>query len=113
MQIEDRFVLTENHLKLMSRMHICLTINGGYSTIGTNWKRPFGNSDTTGDMVEILDIKDAADEDQCWKEDVVTEMERIFNEELPTAMQVVLSSGSFVLGEYLSSRLGVWMKAEE
>lgn len=39
-----------------------------YGSIGTDPKRPFGNSDVEGDVVEIIGAKPEGDdgEDECW-----------------------------------------------
>jgi hypothetical protein len=42
--------------------------NCEYGGIGVDCKRPFGNSDVEGDILEMLDIVKAGDdgEDECW-----------------------------------------------
>jgi hypothetical protein len=90
------FTLTENHLKLLQKMWVgWLPCEFGAPEI--NPKRPYGNSDVIGDIHEILTGTYSS-----W-EDISEEIENKYNKlhkETETALQIVLSTQSFLPGRY-------------
>ena len=98
--MKDTFTLTADHLKLLSRMYV----NWGYAETGApeiDPKRPYGNSNVTSDVAEILGI-DAPDEDEASSAEVDKFAERMYaiHRQTKTALQIVLVTGQFVPGTY-------------
>ncbi len=96
-----RFTLTEEHLKLLRAMFVtwwhCET---GAPAIDP--KRPYGNSDVTGDIAEIIGIVPIeTDDDPAWPVGTSERCEKL-HEETQTALQVVLATGRFRIGEYVA-----------
>lgn len=87
------FKLTKTHIKLLRRMYVrwdnCET---GAPCIDP--KRPYGNSDVTGDIHEILtgECVELTRE----QEDKYIDLHR----EMETALQIVLRTGKFKVGTY-------------
>lgn len=104
----EKFTLTEQHIKLLRRA--CVTWNHGESGAPTiSCKRPYGNSDVVCDIAEILGIQlgdEYPDEilyDQLWN----------IHLETKTALQIILSTGSFEAGEYERVKyFGNWKRVE-
>lgn len=96
--IRRTFVLTEQHLLLLSRAYVtwqdCET---GAPEI--NPKRPYGNSDVAGDVAEILgwEVPDEDDQDAL---DALEDRAMNIHRETQTALQVVLTARSFEPGLY-------------
>lgn len=78
----------------LERLTLCFFANieqhhdGEYGSIGLDSKRPFGNSDVEGDILEIIDAKMEGDdgEDACWSSKQ-REHAAGFYDELPTFLQ--------------------------
>jgi len=89
---ENTFKLTETHLKLIQGLWVDYQDGPEHGTIGTDYKRPFGNGDRTGDMAKICGINmiEAYGGEEYWPEGTTEKMLYIFRVELPTAMQIVL-----------------------
>lgn len=69
--------------------------------IGTDAKRPFGNSDIIGDMAEITGIGLVETDDGPVLPLGASEtLEMIFKDEIPVAMQIILRCKSFKTGVY-------------
>jgi len=94
-----RFTLTEDHIRLLRRMIVgwqdCET---GAPEIDP--KRPYGNSAVARDVAEILEIP--LDPDEELPEAVRGNL-LLMHRETETALQVVLASGGFEPGEYVTS----------
>lgn len=100
----DRFTLTPEHVKLLRRMNVgwqdCET---GAPEIDP--KRPYGNSDVPGDVADILEweghlVRNGWSE-ETEMSDAAEERALALHAETETALQVVLSTGSFEPGEYV------------
>jgi len=105
------FVLTENHLKLISKFYVDWD-DGGYDGAPTiNEKRPYGNSDVVTDIAEILGVQiDESDESYDEHSASLLKLHR----ETATALQICLWTRSFVPGTYRSSDicLRAWEKVD-
>ena len=90
------FMLTEEHIKLLKRAYVdWWDCEFGAPII--NPKRPYGNSDVIGDIGEILGIKPDNGED--FTDEQEEGMNQI-HKETQTALQIILSTGSFTPGLY-------------
>ena len=79
---KEIFHIRDEHIKLLNRVYI--NSNGEIDP-----KRPFGNSDITSDIYEILG----------WDEE--TECSLVFLKELPLVLQICLCNLSFSTGIYI------------
>ena len=100
----QKFTMTAQHLKLLRHMRV------GWQDCETgapeiNPKRPYGNSAVMNDIHEILTGEHIA----CvgCKRDELTDEEiqryEVLHRETKTALQVVLTTGSFQSGEYVAN----------
>lgn len=99
-----QFVLREDHIKLLRRAYVewddCET---GAPAI--NPKRPYGNSSVAMDVAKILGVaipdedEDGAKAWRQWQNETRGKMLEI-HRETETALQVVLSAGTFEPGTY-------------
>ena len=102
MAFEDQtFELRAEHVKLLRAANVTwYEIETGAPAI--DGKRPYGNSDVAGDVIDLMDWK--ADPDDVTprqdREDRAKAMQ--LHDETKTALQVVLSTGSFEPGVYES-----------
>jgi hypothetical protein len=92
-----QFVLTKLHLKLLSEMRVSWNfLETGAPTVDP--KRPYGNSDVAGDIRRIVEGPTPGE---------VSEPERDhwmhLHREMATALQIVLCTGAFELGEYVKT----------
>ncbi len=115
-----RFVLTEEHIKLLRRMEV------GWQDAETGApeidpKRPYGNSYVERDVLEILGLDhatmtvggvtvamDLPDDDDLPAE--LMERARKLHRETETALQIVLRTGSFEPGTYQDPGFTDWEK---
>lgn len=88
------FTLTEDHIKLISNLHLVSYTDFGPEICS---KRPFGNSSIECDIANILKWET---EDGELTEKQVSDAWKIFNEELPNALQIVLCTKTFEPGTY-------------
>src|SRR5262245_23071994 len=96
MQRPNKFVLTEEHVKLLRNMYVDWNdVESGAPTIDP--KRPYGNSSVAEDIVEILGW-DRVDDYELTTEEYEAAM--TLHEQTQIALQVVLTTGSFELGKY-------------
>jgi len=115
MSNKQKFILTDQHLKLLSRMVVGWQ-DCEFGAPEIDPKRPYGNSSVIADIVEILGIpqqvcphcdepisEDGYDEDELQK----------LHEETETALQIVLSTQSFIPGKYTADEYGFDWKLEE
>jgi len=98
-----RFVLTEDHLKLIRRMTVRYNDYFEFGAPEIDPKRPYGNSSVYYDIVEILDIdpKGGDGHDSEFTEEQEELMLGI-HKSTAKALQVILASGSFEPGIYES-----------
>ena len=70
--------------------------------VGLDCKRPFGNGDLVGDMAKILGIEPGPTDDgeEHWPPGTHDKMVRMFEDELPVALSIVLAAGTFETGQY-------------
>ena len=94
----DRFVLTENHLKLLRNANVGWD-HGEYGAAAIDCKRPYGNSNVVRDLVELLEPGSPCDEDGEYHPNVVDRVETI-HKQTKTALQIVLYTGTFQTGVY-------------
>ena len=92
-----KFTLTENHIKLLRRFWVEWDGGIGAGAPAINPKRPYGNSYVAGNIHEIVTGK-------SWSESISEEQEDqylLLHRETETALQIILSTGSFVPGVYI------------
>ena len=105
------FTLTTNHIKLLREMHVgwqdCET---GAPEIDP--KRPYGNSYVPGDVARILTGHRPGPNDEPLTEDEEHHYILLHNE-TKTALQIVLSTGTFEPGKYVCEDYGrKWKKSD-
>lgn len=93
---KKRFTVTEDHLKCLRRLNIY--DNDGPEIDG---KRPFGNSDYRGDILEILgeEKTESADGEGFWTKAQGERADKVWCE-LGLALQIALCTASFETGTY-------------
>lgn len=104
------FILKEEHVRLLRAVSV--DMSQGVPAI--DQKRPFGNSDITGDMARILGVQDPSELDRKESARAYNLLTQIYRE-LGQALQVVLAAGSFVPGTYVQEReydCHSWRRAE-
>jgi len=113
---ENTFTLTETHLKLLQGVYVEYQDGPEHGTVGTDYKRPFGNGDRTGDMARICGFNkiEVDGGEEYWPEGTTEKMLYVFRVELPIAMQIVLHNPSGVeTGVYVRERYGKkWQQLE-
>lgn len=105
MDKSEIFTITEDHLKLAKRCHFHHDTSWyqfGAPAVGQ--KRPYGNSDVVGDIIEILgwgDEKEWSEEDGYWsfKKDVEQKALAIHSE-MATVFQIAACTLKFEVGAY-------------
>lgn len=97
-----RFTLTSQHVKLLRQSNVRYSGNCEWGYVGLDCKRPFGNGDLVGDMARIIGIESVQTDDgeEHWPPGTRDKMVRMFKDELPIALSVVLAAGTFEPGEY-------------
>lgn len=114
MMIPKEFELKDYHLHLLREGSTCVhyaeTYHWGH--IGFGGKRPFGNSDMVSDMAEYLGIEklEGDYEEYLWPKGTGEKMEKIYQEELPCALSIVLQHGPNCGKYVLEGYDGVWTK---
>lgn len=107
---DKRFTLTEDHIKLVRSFNVswqrCET---GAPEIDP--KRPYGNSSVAEDVAEILGWEYEED-DYDGMPEALRDKALELHYETGTALQIILSTGSFEPGDYVSESYGyLWKKA--
>lgn len=102
---ELTFELTADHVKLLQKMYV------GWNGAETGApeidpKRPYGNSDVEGDVADLLGWDRGGRDGELSEE--VEEAASKLHRETETALQIVLSAGSFEPGLY--SRETAWAR---
>jgi hypothetical protein len=109
---DQTFELHAEHVKLLRAFNVTwYEIETGAPAI--DGKRPYGNSDVAGDVIEIMGWQTDPDDvtPRQDREDRHHAMQ--LHEETKTALQVVLSTGSFEPGIYESDWYGrKWRRRE-
>lgn len=105
---KDTFVLTEQHIRLLRSAYVDWNdVEWGAPSIDP--KRPYGNGDVIRDIWEELEPDGEWDDDyglprnmtpEEWHE--LREAYETLHRETETALQVILSTGSFEPGRYVS-----------
>lgn len=107
------FTVTEDHLKLIRAMYVDWQ-DMEFGAPAIDPKRPYGNSDVTGDIARILgeQVPDG-DEAERWF-DENDERLTVLHHQTQTALQIVLSVGAFEAGTYTHGApfMREWIKAE-
>jgi hypothetical protein len=106
------FELTEIHIKLLQGMYVYFDDFGYDGAPAVDLKRPYGNSDTVGDVYEILYGEQwDYDEYEEMPDEVISEMLKL-HRETGTALQIVLYTKSFEPGIYYRPRYHTreWVK---
>lgn len=102
----EHFAITANHLILLRRMNIGW---GGceYGAPCVDPKRPYGNGDVVGDMARLLNVPTVPtdDEETHWPPGTSDKMRQL-HLQTQTALDIVLSTGSFVVGNYTREAYG-------
>jgi len=101
---KQKFVVTEDHLKLVNKMYVGYYDDCEFGAPGVDPKRPYGNGDVYYDMAEILGIKptiiDPDDEDYAEFDDEQIALLDKLHKETATVIQIILSTKKFKAGEY-------------
>ena len=93
------FEVTEEHIKLLRHAYVGWD-DCEFGAPAIDCKRPYGNSNVIGDMVEILGLKNVRrDEDGEYKPEIEEKLYTL-HKELKTALQIALSTGKFEIGAY-------------
>lgn len=90
------FTLTEDHIKLISKF-TWVWDDCEFGAPAIDSKRPYGNSHVYGDIAEILGIN--PEDGDYFSQEQEDFMWKIYSE-TDTALEVILKSRSFELGEY-------------
>lgn len=106
---DQEFTLTAAHIKLLRAFNVTwYEIETGAPAI--DGKRPYGNSDVPRDVIAEVgeEMGWERDEDECtprlWREQEAAAFE--LHKQTKTALQIVLSTGSFAPGVYRSDWYG-------
>lgn len=90
------FTVTEEHLKLLRNAWVRWD-NVEFGAPGIDSKRPYGNSDVLGDIVDILGLPETATPDQIrWMMQL--------HVETSTVLQIALRTGVFETGTYVADK---------
>jgi len=97
----DQFILTENHLKLLSQLCIRFNDHQYYGAAGGDMKYPYGDSMVMDSVAKIIGIRPDNGQDL---DEPLTDTEEAtclaIHEETATALQIVLQTKSFATGRY-------------
>jgi hypothetical protein len=94
----QRFTLTSEHLKLLQRA-IVTWEDCEFGAPAIDCKRPYGNSSVYHDIAEILGIPANQDEDEPYTREQYERMRQLHGE-TQTALQIILATLKFGVGEY-------------
>lgn len=101
--------VTEEHLKLMRRLHTEWQDYDEVGAPGIDPKRPYGNSSVLNDVHEILTGESIGCTTSKRDELTAEETERYMNlhREMETALQIALATGQFKAGNYEAPAYGI------
>ncbi len=96
----QHFTMKAEHLILLRHSSVSWP-DCGFGAPRIDPKRPYGNGDVVGDMAKMLGVEPVPtdDEETHWPPGT-TERMGALHRQLETALQVVLATGEFRLGEY-------------
>jgi hypothetical protein len=98
------FELTEDHVKLLRAMYVDWE-DSEFGAPCIDPKRPYGNSDVENDIAEELGWEVFEDHDgEKHLSSEQYELAQRLHRETQTALQIVLSTGSFEPGNYVQRR---------
>jgi hypothetical protein len=101
------FTLTEEHIKLLSRANVSWD-SCEFGAPAIDPKRPYGNSDVIDDIAEILCIERETCP-HCGSGEPFDEVDKqrleSLHRETETALQIILSTKSFIPGKYIDMDL--------
>lgn len=101
MTTPTEFTLTEEHLALIQRMYVYWNDEAYDGAPAVGLKRPYGNSDVPGDVIDILGWPTPwLDEDDDVPEHV-EERALAVHRETEVALQIVIMKQSFTPGTYV------------
>lgn len=98
------FTVTDEHLKLLRRAYVGWD-DCEFGAPAIDCKRPYGNSDVIGDVIEILEVpedqwRDPSDADERLP-DAEAALTRLHGE-TAKALQIALVTGEFKAGRYVN-----------
>lgn len=95
------FELKDEHIKLLRNM--CVSWDDcEFGAPSIDCKRPYGNSDVYDDMAKILGISGTiVDDEEVFSEEQIVMMDQL-HKDTEIALQIVLVTGEFKTGEYMS-----------
>lgn len=102
MNERQEFTVTEQHVKLLKRAYVSWE-DCEFGAPSIDCKRPYGNSDVIGDMIEILGIEDAIDPEGDRNGALERDLKAL-HLETKTALQIALNTGSLKPGSYTSPK---------
>ena len=105
MEQETNFTITERHLKLLRKMYV-ICDNAELRAPMVCQHRPYGSSNITNDIGDILDMPSVSvDGEKRYIDDVQEEMYKL-HEETAIALQICLRMGEFEVGEFHTKNWG-------
>lgn len=96
------FTVTEDHIKLL-RHAIVGWEDCEFGAPSIDCKRPYGNSSVYSDIAEILGIEPEDEDDQDFSSEQFDRM-ALLHKETQTALQIFLTTGQMLVGEYEADR---------
>lgn len=119
--MKSTFTLTEDHIKLLTNSYVSWSDgNNIYGAACIDSKRPYGNTGIIEDIYELIEGK-ILDENELIEqgidyEEFVNELYikyKTLHRETETALQIVLHTKSFEVGEYRIEGYGKdWVKVD-
>ncbi len=100
MKRTNEFTITKEHLELLKNAYWEHDTGCEFGSVGTDCKRPFGNSDVYGDMAEILGEKETRDKDGEYPDEQILKYDKLY-EELATVLSIVFHTGKIKTGTYV------------
>lgn len=94
------FEVTEDHLKLVKRMYWDWDDSGYDGAPAVGLKRPYGNSDVTGDIVEILGWDTPWEQYDGYPDDETIDRALRIHREMVTVLQIATATLSWEPGMY-------------
>lgn len=112
MDSHKTFTLTKEHVKLLRAAYVGWE-DCEFGAPAIDCKRPYGNSSVAEDIAEILGWTVDYDDDDEMPDEVHGRATKV-HQETETALQVVLSTGSFEPGTYRAPRYGgTWERDDD
>jgi hypothetical protein len=113
MRFITEFTVTDQHLKLLNRAYVGWD-DCEFGAPEIDCKRPYGNSDVIGDIIEILGVPEDqwSDGDEGILPDAELDLTRL-HAETATVLQIALNTGEFRTGRYIREKYGDWHRDGE